>query len=831
MTWATSSWYDAKILDWLDARVLEVFALRESAPDRFGFVGVSSADVALDNTDGAVSAAATDLIGSKIEVRHVIRYEQSSRSAIATTELVRSLRVSSLRIEPSRVTLRCVDPVDTALETLYPSGLWSADQWPDLYPDHEGQVIAEVSGTGVGVNCVYLGEIEVDDEPRWRYGVCAVRPLQTLNVATILRAERQAATYDAGSDEFVDSRGRTLAYPVTITVSGVDHYCLDFVLDQTQYGAGSSHVISAIVDSTGEGVPGRDRNPAWEAGRLLTWAGIEIDTVSFEAAEFVCQTEGLFIDYAYREQRRIDALLDELLYIARATLYTLPDGKMAMNQDTPVAIDVNTPYYDIGAGDAAEFESIDREEIPQSVELKYKPWFVNPEFASVNRDGYGGTLTRSLADGTAPPVRLRDLDMVRHWDVADRIASYWEGQYAISDNGRARVQIPIINDSPTFLAVNDVIGLANTGMYPNARYWRVVGVETGANEQSLDLRLYSDAVYGYSPSTEPREINPVIKDADDAYPWHGEWDDDREQPYARGSIVRDDAYLMVANRQTTDKPAPQPYGGREWVFGIYDNPTMAQVSENENYIVRGMRVTMPEAGFVGGVGVLLPSDDANQLYELWFVLNPLSSTDRKPSFIAAFDGSVADGPISLVRGLSILPAGTVFDVLLTMTRNDLVETTFGAEWQYEHKNGTADSEKIRHHSGGGSMSIHFQPKSGPNQGANLQTLEPGDTITAGGQTWTIQEILTIRGSSIDVSVSPSVRISEDEYDFLFTQFQPAPIEFLRDSGYWSSDPDVTGLRGDSLRGVIETDTAFGVDVEIQRAIISEEWDFMTMTSL
>ncbi len=829
-SWSTIDYYDAALGEWLDQRVLEVFSLEASAPDRFGFVGVSQASIRLDDVDGAVRAQASDIIGTQVTVRHVLEHRYTDGTVISSAELQRSLRVVRLRFDGRVTTLECEDPTDAKLETLYPSGQWTAEVWRNIYPDHEGMVIPEISGVGVGVECAFLGEIRqrpiLGEEPRWRYGVCAIRPGQTLRATTILRAQRVAATYNAIYDNFQDSDGNVLAYPVIVNIDGVDHYCLDFVLDQTQYGTGDAHPIAALVDSVSDSGSGRSRNPAWEVRRLLTWAGISTDTVSFDAAEAYCDAESLYVDYAYRDQRRIDALLEELLLVARATLFTLPDGDVAIQQDTGVVIDASTPCYDLQAGDAGELESVTRSEVPAAVQVKYRPWFLNPESASVNRDGYAGEVIRELGDGTGPDYRLPDLNMVRDWEVADRIADYWANQLALAETARARAQVPIIGGAPVFIGVNDVVGFANTAIYPNVRYWRVTGVETVGNEQTLEMRLYSDAAYAYTPSEKPQEVTAEREPLVSVATWGGAYDPNWDQPYRPKTMVQDAGFLMISNKQTWQRPAPELIGYP--YFPIDPAAAMESLDTANEQILRGIRVVAEDGPLLFGRIGIYTSDDANHNYRL-FRVNDAEGIPETTHLLTFTGADTTPGWQYFEQGTILVPQGMTTDIFLLISRSDSPPTTFGAQWQYEEKNGTADEEKIWHRTNGQTMSINYIPKSGGNQETNLQTLTDGDEIEAGGQLWTITQILSTTSSNLEVEVAPTTHIPEDEYAFTFRHFPFGVITFERILDYFAGETKYRGLSGMNYGGVNVGDNAFQVNVELQNLRTQSDWDFMAFS--
>ncbi len=827
--WATTERYDLSGTPrrWLEARVLEVFPIRQGSADRFGLAGIEQAEVRLDNSDFLISERSADLMGQKVDVKHVIEWTDSYGVIIGTKDFSRSLRITSIEFEPAVAILRCVDPGVTALATLYPSGTWQARNFPDIYPDHEGMVIPEIAGFGVGVNCAFLGELSENGTSYWRYGVCVIRLNQLLNVATILRNGREAATYDSGDRTFKDDSGNILAYPTVVSINGIGHYCLDFVLDQTQYGGGDPHPISAIIESTGEGGLGQDRNPVWELRRILEWADISIDATSFNEAEAYCDDQGLKVDYAYRDQRRIDAIAEELLYIARATLSPSDNGDLVIIQDKPAIIDDSTLFYDVMAGDAAEVTSVSRNEAPIAVEIKYAPWFLNPEVEAVNRNGFGGSLRRNISSGTGPVYRLRDLQMVREWTVADRIAAYWETRLSMSDTAQAMVQMPIVNDVPQFIGLGDIVGIGNCSVYPNKRYWRVVGVETGANNQNLSLELYSDEKFAYLPSEQPPTLITPRERRDRNTRWVGEYDEDLNEPYAKGSIVREGAYLMVANKQTWDRPAPIAVGEKIWIL---DGVILTERQITDTQIIRGVRITASEPVWVGDIAVILSANDDNQVYEFWEVKDSLG--DPKATLIFSFDGTIADGRVPIPHGLDILPAGVSNDYLLIISRNNLGYTDSSAQYDYVIANGTATPGTIFHHNAGGgrTMSIHFTPQSGSDQGAFLQAMVPGDQIIVTQQTWTILSVVDVTASTIEFEVSPTTQIASGNYNFTFRSFSPAPLLYEGEDNRWLGNINIQGLEGTQYDSMTEVDTAFAVDVQLQSLKASPDYDFMAMSN-
>ena len=298
-------------------------------------------------------------------------------------------------------------------------------------------------------------------------------------------------------------------------------------------------------------------------------------------------------------------------------------------------------------------------------------------------------------------------------------------------------------------------------------------------------------------------------------------------------VATQSGWAMVANKQTDDRPAPQKVGQAEWVTDrlggvVWDTEQNA----NTSVLYVGARYRVVNDGFAYRVRYWIPDDVIDHKIEIWMVNDPLGIPDPHvivPEFIVGPED--VEGWREYPIGNTFVLANTVHDLVM-IVRGVTGESSFSGVWDYKRKNGSpsASDGEIWHQSGGGGreMRVSNEDDDGTNRRTELELMKPGDEISGGGINWTIISTDYTNGGHVRYEVQPASRASENKYTFQFTYFGAAPIQYDIDQNFYQGIAEVSGLYSEtSYPDAVENDNAYGVDLLVQPAQVSPDWDFLS----
>lgn len=294
------------------------------------------------------------------------------------------------------------------------------------------------------------------------------------------------------------------------------------------------------------------RNAVREIQRLITAAGLTVDTGEFDAAAAYADTHRMLVDcdHGRTDRRRIRAILEDLAYIARATVRRLADGSYGIAQDRATAI---TDVLDSRV-DALAVDDIDwTPSRPKSVAIAYRPSSAEPDRMQhePRRPVAGGTR------GDAPPRTLRYL---RDHEAADRLLCYLalRAQYA------RRLQVRLYGARHALAAPGTGLAVAAPEMPAalDVTVWSAEQIVAGAR---CELAEYDPAIHVYTPGD-------TLPDAGPAY----EPDYSHTPPAAPTALTLTAlASSTATNGQTTARAtarvtAPAVNWGEIWIVAIHN---------------------------------------------------------------------------------------------------------------------------------------------------------------------------------------------------------------------------------------------------------------------
>ena len=309
--------------------------------------------------------------------------------------------------------------------------------------------------------------------------------------------------------------------------------------------------------------------------------------------------------------------------------------------------------------------------------------------------------------------------------------------------------------------------------------------------------------------------------------WRGPWSDGQ---YFKNNVVTDEYWLAIANKDTTEKPAPQPTGDPVNVIDVPGTPSFATNTVSAAQLIVGTRYTNTSAVYVRQIRYQIPATMAGFTAAYYIVRDPLGDNPTTVNIVSEFTIAPSDtGSWKVVSlGLEIIPANLTFDVI-GVFKPAIGSTSFTYEWDYKQKNGDPDSGEIWHQAGGGEMRVNEADSGDTDRSTDLDNIGPGSEIlmVSSGQEWSVNGA-SKTGDVYYFDVEPATRAGENTSNFTFTYYAPLSMDYLIAANHYTTLSNVSGFQ--STTGYDGNPTlnqnAYGVDINIQDVLVSDDWDFM-----
>ena len=321
-----------------------------------------------------------------------------------------------------------------------------------------------------------------------------------------------------------------------------------------------------------------------------------------------------------------------------------------------------------------------------------------------------------------------------------------------------------------------------------------------------------------------RELEDYLADEHGAMRWKGSWDSG--QKYPPGSVVLDDGWQMVCVEPSgcTERPAPQAIGSEVYVY----EGTIGSASLLARQLIVGNRYIWAEGSYLNGYRVNTVAGNSYVIY------SQVGGGALKQQLTL---DATTTGWTEFTISPTLVQAGTVFSVFMTIAEPAPTPTTWNGDWDYDTPpNQSSPGAGVVMHANSTPDQMWFNKTDNltGDRTADFATLEVGDVINANGSSWAIQNIAD-QGATILFTVAPTVQTAPDAvYNFVFETVTPTAITYAVDTGWWptSTYPQVKGLfSDDGIDNVVEDDNAYGVDLLVQAGTVSDQWDPLSYTDL
>jgi len=303
--------------------------------------------------------------------------------------------------------------------------------------------------------------------------------------------------------------------------------------------------------------------------------------------------------------------------------------------------------------------------------------------------------------------------------------------------------------------------------------------------------------------------------------WRGpSWDGTK---HLKNDMVRDGDWLMIANKDTLDKPAPQPMGNPAYVYAgasTTDTLTAKELRTGQRYVfATSLYITGWRAYTVTG-----------NTYRTFIVSDPdgVGEITELLSWEA-----ITTGWVEYSIAPTIYPEGTTFELWLAIAEPDPTPTVFSGDWQYLTPNNPAipaSGQIIQADKEIASLRVSVDDITS-DRGAELRLMTAGDVIVGpGGLRWSVQ-VVTDYTTWIEYTVAPAQQdIPDGVGTFTFETVVATPITTVVDPDYFLGNDAVSGLYIIDNGAPVATQDAYGIDIQVQEANISPDWDMAAVSS-
>lgn len=321
--------------------------------------------------------------------------------------------------------------------------------------------------------------------------------------------------------------------------------------------------------------------------------------------------------------------------------------------------------------------------------------------------------------------------------------------------------------------------------------------------------------------------------------WRNVYDEGME--YELYDVARDGEWTMVANKTTTDRPAPQPNGDPE--YSMDEGPSFG-TQNNTSVIYSGHLYTITEGGWIRTIRVWVPSLSATTNYRFIVInetdpANLIIRTYEEPVLVAGQWNIIAVGSFIVTAGVKIR---IVIDALNTGS-----STNVSGGWGYDGKGTTPASQRWSRNSQQTIVHIHKTDLDTTDRTTELlgATLDTHIRFVQTSDTSRYYEYLVTTtpidsGAYVTYGVILVGNGAEPVIGQACTLDMDIPVPSATDysmlASHWpTNNPDWATVEGFlEYNGVSQPGNdvnAFGVDLNFQKASISLDWDLLATSSV
>ena len=326
---------------------------------------------------------------------------------------------------------------------------------------------------------------------------------------------------------------------------------------------------------------------------------------------------------------------------------------------------------------------------------------------------------------------------------------------------------------------------------------------------------------GYTATTDA-SIDYISGETVNKVVWKNIW---TGGTYQKNEMVRSDTWTMIANKDTSDVAPPQAVGEEQYLY--VDSGTSGVVSTTAKQLVFGSQYSGANPYWISGYRIYVV---AGNHYEVLSVKEPTGANEA--TFVNSFTATVSGWrEFGLVQ--KPIASGVTYQILAIENEPDPSPVIINANYEYLKPNNwiaPAVGQAIHATKNLGVISFNDLDWDSIDRSGMLLGLDAGDNIIElGGVRWAVQSV-TNEGNYVDVGVAPARQsVLTGVEQFSFETVAAVSLSYFRDNNYWSGTTQVKGVFGADIGwdDVVTDDNQYGMDILVQNAYISPDWDFVT----
>ena len=463
------------------------------------------------------------------------------------------------------------------------------------------------------------------------------------------------------------------------------------------------------------------------------------------------------------------------------------------------------------------------------------------EFIDAPNSAVWGNITGTLSDQTDLQNALNGKAPTVHTHTKSQITDFSDGDYATAAQGTTADSAAQPGDNVSIFT-NDIGYITAVGA-PVQSVAGKTGVVTLVEADITDLDKYTqtevDNLLTGKANTVHTHVEADVTDLD-RIKWKNRW---AQTEYHKNEMVFDEGWTMIANKTTTDRAAPQPNGDPAWI--LPDAPTFA-TNANTSVIYSGHEYTFTEAVWLKELRVWVPALSGTTHYR--FVM--IDRTDPATPIVTIVNDPVLKENewTSIAANNLIVRDGSVLELYIDAL-NSGASTLVTGGWAY---NGTSQSgaplnQGWNRDNQSTIFRIDYEDLDSVDRTSELQGVTQDSTILVNqtNDNNRYDEYL-VTGPGVDnttyitfpvVLLDRGGTITQGENCSL--QFDipiPQSTDYSETATYWSvaGQPSFATVKGLlSYDGVVQPgkdDSAFGIDIKVQPAYVSPDWDLVSNIS-
>lgn len=315
-------------------------------------------------------------------------------------------------------------------------------------------------------------------------------------------------------------------------------------------------------------------------------------------------------------------------------------------------------------------------------------------------------------------------------------------------------------------------------------------------------------------------ITGLNTELDSKMVWEGNY---TPKMYNYNDVVKDDKWLMIANKATDDRPSPNLIGSPNY---LYDGDLTLNFMDAK-VVLYGMKYIWEPAinSYITGYRIY---GYAGQKYNTSYTINSINvSLDTIECII--------DGWIEIPLGSVIISFGAEIEIFCEVISTNYVGTSWNSNYNWETPNSTQEpsiGSIVQCRDNPSVLRVSNTDIDGTDNSTAILNLTVGDKIITEDVEYNIVLVVPEVGYT-DFTVSPHNTSTDGVVNVVFDTTEVSNIKYGVDVEYNINNSKIYGIA--SSDGSYEDNTynsnQYGVDILTQNAVLSEDWDILSLSKV